>query len=117
MRLLKAFVIGMAVLTVVGVGVLIWGLVHQWNKAGERPSVASATPIAAPRSEPSAASTPAEPFAASIAAPSGMRLDQMAATADRVLLRFAGPAGERILVVDPKSGQVTGTLSVIPSAP
>ncbi len=118
MRMLKAVVIGVAILIVVGVGVLVWGLAHNWSN-----STVKRAPLAAPVDSgavardvaPIADNPPQEPIAAEIGAPAGMHLEQMTATADRMLLRFSGSQGDRIVVVDPKSGRVMGTISIAPA--
>ena len=51
MRLLKAFVIGMGVLIVVGGGVIAWGLVRQWNQHGPGGGATAVTSLAAPAAE------------------------------------------------------------------
>jgi hypothetical protein len=106
MRLLKAFVIGMGLLIVVGGALLVWGLAHQWNRSTAQ---AAATPTTA--------ETDTGYASADIPAPSGMSLAQMATTGDRLLLRFSGPQGERIIVVDPRTGRITGNIAVTPAAP
>ena len=108
MRLLKAFVIGMGVLIVVGGGVIAWGLVRQWNQHGPGGGATAVTSLAAPAAEQAYASV-------DVPAPEGMKFVQMTTTADRVLLHFSGPDGERIVMVDPRTGRVTGTISVAPS--
>lgn len=113
MGLLKSVVIGTAILIVAGIGVLIWGVTHHWNDS----STKTASPAAAPATvAPAAAGTAPESIAAEIAVPEGAHLEQMSTTADRLVLRFAGPQGDRIMVVDPKSGRVTGTISVVPAS-
>lgn len=120
MGLLKSVVIGTAILIVVGIGVLIWGVTHHWNDS----STKTASPAAAPASSatvpatvaPAAPGAAPESIAAEIAVPEGTHLEQMSTTADRLILRFAGPQGDRIMVVDPKSGRVTGTISVVPAS-
>jgi hypothetical protein len=105
MRLLKAFVIGMGLLIVIGGALLVWGLAHQWNRSAQ---------VGAP---PTPTDTDLGYVAAEVPAPAGMSLTQMTATSDRVLLRFSGPQGDRILVVDPRSGRITGNIAVTPAAP
>ena len=100
MRLLKALVFGMGALILVGIGVLGWGLAHR-----VAPGASSAGPGI---DEPSYSSI-------EVPTPDAMAFQQMSATADRLLLRFSGAAGERIVVVDPKSGRVTGTIDVPPA--
>jgi len=106
MRLLKAFVIFMALAIAVGAGALVWGLAHHWNRAVASGDATSAVPAA-----------DSSYVAAEIPAPNGMTFAQMSATSDRLLLRFSGPAGDRIVVVDPRTGRVTGNIAVTPAAP
>ena len=110
MNLLKALVVGMGGLIAVGIAVLAWGLAHHWGRGEQGASISVAAPVSG-----SAAADPA--FSATdVAAPPGTHFEQMAATADRLLLRFSGLDGERIVVVDPRTGRVTGTISVAPGA-
>ena len=107
MNLLKAFVIGMGLLIAIGVAVLAYGFAHQWGKSAAPPAAqAPAAPVSA---EPAAVAT-------DVIAPPGTHFEQMSTTSDRLLLRFSGPDGERILAVDPRTGRVTGTISVAPPA-
>lgn len=118
MRLLKAVVIGTAVLILVGVAVLIWGVTHHWNDRGSKPgaTVATANPPVASNAGPSPGQLSQETITTEIAAPDGMHLEQTLATADRLMLRFVGSQGDRILIVDPRSGRVTGSIFIAPSA-
>lgn len=101
MQGLKALVFGMAALLLAGIGVLAWGLARHWQGA-EMPAAAG--------------DADAQSFAAAqVPAPPGMRFEQMTATADRVLIRFSGAEGERIVVLDARSGRVTGTIQIPPA--
>jgi len=106
MRLLKVFVIGMGLIIVIGGAVLVWGLAHQWNRSTGQ-SGATTTPGASDSGY----------AAVDVPAPDGMSLTQMATTTDRLLLRFSGPRGERIIVVDPRTGRITGNITVTPATP
>lgn len=110
--------IGTAILILIGVAVLIWGMTHHWNDRGAKPSATAATanPPVASNAEPSPGQLSQETITAEIAAPDGMHLEQTLATADRLMLRFVGPQGDRILIFDPKSGRVTGSIFIAPSA-
>jgi hypothetical protein len=106
MRLLKLIVIVMALVIVAGGGVLVWSLAHHWNRLAGN----AEAPIAAPASDSSYASV-------EVPAPAGMSFAQMAATTDRLILRFTGAQGERIVIIDPRTGRVAGTIAVTPSTP
>ena len=49
--------------------------------------------------------------------PAGARVEQTLVVGERVVLRLAGGGGERILVLDPAAGTVTGSFVLIPEAP
>ena len=115
MGMLKALVIGMAGLILVGVAVIAWGLAHHWT------GLMSPKPGAAPSSSAAAASTPAPPISgaaggaevgATLAPPVGMHFAQMATAGDLLVLRFTGPQGERIVTLDPRTGRVVATIAV-----
>lgn len=100
MRALKAIVIGMAVLLVLGFGALVVAMVDVGRKGGPNPP-----------------SQPGPPFALDLPAPPGTRLQGVDAVGGRLILRFAGDAGTRLVVVDPETGRVTGTIVVAVPAP
>jgi len=109
MGLLKALVFGMASLILAGIAVIAWGLAHHWTgllSPAAKPAPAAAAPAA-----------PAAPLsrggiAIEVPPPAGMHFEQMATAGDMLVLRFAGPQGERVLVVDPRTGQVSATISI-----
>ncbi|HEY1720675.1 MAG TPA: hypothetical protein VGG27_05480 [Magnetospirillaceae bacterium] len=110
MQVIKAFVIGMGALILIGVAVLIYGWTHHWNKSGQAaPVVTNQAEPRAPMSDPSPA---AAPYDMTVPPPEGTHFEQMAVVGDRALLRFSGPQGESIVVVDPRTGHVTGTIGV-----
>ena len=93
MQALKAVVIGMAVLIVIGMVVVIVTIA---NRLGKGP-----TPAAAP----------AAAVAASLVLPAGCSVVEMTAVGDRLALRLAGSGDCReILLVDPRSGALAGRL-------
>ena len=100
MKALKTLVAGMGLLLVVGLGFIGWGISRNMH---------SSAPAAA-RSD--AGST----FTAEVMVPAGSRLDQMTTAGDRIVLRFSGGDGDRILVVDPHNGQVTGRITLVPES-
>lgn len=103
MKAIKALVAFMGVLLVAGLALLGYGLYHQ-----------------APKLSASSAAVAAHGyFTSEVSVPPGGHLEQMAVAGDRVILRFSGNAGaaEQILVVDPQSGQIAGTITLVPQAP
>lgn len=92
MQALKAVVIGMAVLIVVGMVVVIVTIANRLGK-GPKPAAPVAT------------------VAASLALPAGCSVVEMTAVGDRLALRLAGSGDCReILLVDPRSGALAGRL-------
>jgi hypothetical protein len=106
MKSLKALVIGMGLLIVIGLALLGYGL---YRNMGHSPSskAGSSGPGDAGRAY----------FSVDLPVAAGNRLEQMAVAGDKVILRFSGSDGEKILVLDPVTGQVTGTIALIPSKP
>ena len=104
MQLLKVLVIGMAGLIAIGIAVLAWGLSSHWGRLAGPAQDQPSAPLAGEGGY----------VAAEVPAPAGTHLEQMATTSDRLLLRFAGPEGDRIVIVDPHSGRVTGTIAIAP---
>ena len=114
MQFIKVIVVVMALLIVAGVGVLGWGLTHRWNRLGaaSEPAAMAAAPVAAPVSGADAGYA-----AIDVPAPPGTSFAQMETAGDRVLLRFTGAAGEKIVVIDPRTGRITANISISPAAP
>jgi hypothetical protein len=98
---LKILVISMGFLIVIGIALVGYGLTHSRHAA---PSVA----------ETVAAKGPAGYFSTELPVPRGGKLEQMAATGDRLVLRFTGGESERILLLDVHSGQLTGSVTLVP---
>jgi len=98
-RVLKAVVIGLGLLIVVGVVALIVGLFWRASKMGETPAGAKVAP-------PTALSGPA-------ALPRGAEITDMTTTGDRVVLRLRLADGTtRLMFVDPRGAAVTGQLDL-----
>lgn len=90
MQGLKALVIFLGVLIVLGLGVLVYGIATKAGKLGDGPA----------------------PFEdASVALPAGGSILEMRPAADRLYLRVETPAGERILVLDAE-GRKIGEIAV-----
>lgn len=108
MKALKALVIGMGLLIVVGLGLLGYGLYRNTHHSAQIGAVASA--IGAPEE--------AHPyFSVELPVVAGSHLEQMETAGERVILRFSGAEGERILVIDPRTGHVTGSISLVAQKP
>lgn len=118
MNALKALVIGMGLLIVVGLGLLGYGVYRnsQHLAAGKPTPPAKSVAAELPSRGASGGPSPAY-YTVDLPIPAGTRLDQMAAAGNRVILRFTGVDGDRILVVDPQNGQVAGTISLVPQKP
>lgn len=108
MSLLKIIVIAMAAPILLGTLLLVWMLLHRQTGGLHR----DAAPVAA--AAPAAGGGTAAYFAANVPIPAGMHFEQMLAVGNHVLLRFAGDQGQRILMVDPESGSVTGSIALTP---
>ncbi len=96
MQGLKALVIGMGVLIVLGFVVLVIGLADKFSRLDEADSGETEVPV-----------------------PDGCSLAETLAEGDRLLLRFEGPADRgcaQIVVVDLESGKVVRRLHLAPGA-
>lgn len=118
MKTIKILVAVMALLIVVGLGLLAWGMSRASSKLGQTQQSASVSALPVPAVAPPAA-VPAQGgyFSADISLPPGSRLEQMSTTADRVILRLMGPDGERLIVLDPTNGRVAGTVTLSATPP
>ncbi len=115
MQGIKALVIGMGMLILVGTAVLIYGWTHQWSKATAPANASQTASVRAPSTDSDAAVNGA-PYDVTVPLPDGAHFEQMTATSDRVLLRFSGPGGERIVAIDPRTGHISGSIGVpVPS--
>lgn len=99
MNALKGLVAGMGVLIVIGIGLVGYGLMHGKAKPELRPAAIAAT---------------GTQIEAALPLPHGAKLEQVAATGDRLILRLSGPEGDKLLVVDPNTGKLVTTISLVP---
>ena len=110
MKALKVLVIGMALLLIAGLGLVGYGIYRNSVKP-----TAAAIRSPAPMTAVEAGSR--SYFSVELPLPVGAKLEQMATVGDRLVLRLTGEeSGERILVVDPATGQVAGTISLVPQS-
>jgi hypothetical protein len=97
MRMLKAIVIGMGVLIVVGSAVIV---VKIAQRGGGDDGAANAGPAVTP---------------ATIALPAGARVIETALDGDRIALRIAlEGGGEQVLIIDARTGRHIGAVHLVP---
>jgi hypothetical protein len=109
MRVLKSVVIGMAVLIVLGMAMLVYGL----TKPGWKPfaNLGSSAPVD-PNPAPAPATPAPTPFGdVRLPVPPGCSIADMAVAGQRLFVRV-GPEGAcaRIVVLDAGNGAVLGTI-------
>ncbi|MGB0682034.1 MAG: hypothetical protein ACPGOV_04980 [Magnetovibrionaceae bacterium] len=118
---LKALVIGLAVLIVMAMGLLVYGLIQRSDNPdfsffGDSEPVAqqSEAPVAPPLAAKAATGIAFGETMVTI--PDGCRLEDLATEAGRVLLRIGPSAGAcpRVIVVDLATGEVLGSIRVAP---
>jgi hypothetical protein len=104
LRGLKALVGILGVLIVIGTAVVIGTVIHRLYARNDAPSMAS--PLAAP-------AAPALPagLVPAVLAP-GEHIAGIAGAGGRIAVWVSGPQGDRLLLVDPASGQSREVLSV-----
>jgi hypothetical protein len=93
MRALKVWVIAMGVLIVVATTVLVVTIARRLGGG----------------------SAPAAPFALVLDEPAGTHIVGIAGAADRLAVQLRGGGADRVVLIDPRSGAVTGRLGL--SAP
>lgn len=93
MRALTAVTIFMGVLIVVGTGALIAIIVHRSVSAPATPGTAG-------------------PATLRLDEPAGTRIAAIAAVGDRLALELQGGGTDRVVLVDPRSGAVTGRITL-----
>lgn len=113
MQALKALVAGMALLIVVGAGILVWGL-YQKATNPDFKLFAGSDVSTSPRPSERVSGAPAGDAFGNIdlELPPGCAIAAMELSASRLFLRIEGVAGcDRIIVVDPADGRILGTIS------
>ena len=94
MRALKIAVIAMGVMIVVGTTALIVVIAHRLS------------------SPPPVATLPAS-LAAVLDEPAGTRIAGIAAVRDRLAVQLQGGGADRVVLIDPDTGAVTGRISLV----
>jgi len=117
MQALKALVIFMGVVIVIGVAVVGVTIYNRMNRLGEAAPTSEAT-VDSQAAAPAAAATdvPLPAFGdMSVPVPEGCRVVEMVPAGDRLLLRLgSGQRCNRILVVDLATGTQLGSIDLVP---
>ena len=93
-RLLKSIVIGLGVAIVIMFSVIVVTIIVRSSGMAARSG----------------------PVSASVPLAVGERLQEITGAGPLVVLRLAGPEGERLLTIDPASGRVVATVTLAPAA-
>jgi hypothetical protein len=112
MRALKALVVVLTILLLLGFAGLIWGILRQAEKLAEPQEALDQTPLATP---PALATDYAPWQALALGQPEGTRILAVASAGNLVVLHVAtgeGRRDERLLVIDPGSGTLLGTITM-----
>jgi hypothetical protein len=117
MQALKALVIFMGVVIVIGVAVVGVTIYNRMNRLGEAAPMSEAT-VDSQAAAPAAAATdvPLPAFGdMSVPVPEGCRVVEMVPAGDRLLLRLgSGQRCNRILIVDLATGTQLGSIDLVP---
>jgi cytoskeletal protein RodZ len=111
MRALKALVTIMAVIIVVGVGAVIWGIVRQANKLTEPPE--TSPPLQGASIVGEERNAPWQNLV--LNQPAGTRIATVTSAGDLVVLHlYTETPGrdERVVIVDPGTGTLLGTITL-----
>ncbi len=100
MRALRAATVVMGVLILAGTAVLIATIVKR---------ATAPAPLASGAFVPAAA-----PLGAVLHEPVGTRITGLAATGDLLALSLQGSGGDRVVLIDPRTGEVRGRVTLAP---
>ncbi len=101
-RGLKALVIGMGVLIIIGTAVVIGVIIHRLYAAST-----------ALKPEPSPIAAPATAaFHTRLPAPTGSTIKSVTATNNRLAVGISTPQGGKIILINPRTGAITGTIAL-----
>jgi hypothetical protein len=101
-RGLKALVIGMGVLIIIGTAMVIGVIIHRLYAVST-----------APKPEPSPiAARPTAPFHTSLPAPNGGTIKNVIALGHNLAVRVSTPQGGEIVLINPRTGAITGTITL-----
>lgn len=102
-KAIKALVAFMGILLLSGLGLLAYGVATKTGQGGAKP----AAPIF--RSE--------DFGTVAVPVPAGAKVEQTLVVAERVVLRLSGGGPDRLIVLDPANGNVSGSFVLAPEAP
>lgn len=103
MRALKTIVITLGVVLLGGMGLLIYGLSQNWHRGAEappRPGAAATAPLATGWGR------------AVLGDAAAGRVSAVTAAGDLLAVHLRGERGDRLVIVDPRTGSVVGTFTV-----
>jgi hypothetical protein len=103
MKAIKALVVFMGILLVVGLGLVGYGVATKTGK----PETAAKPHVTAPVAG-------AQFGEVTIPVPAGARLDQTLVVGEKVVLRVTGAGAERLIVLDPADGRINGSFVLSP---
>ncbi|MBC7905667.1 MAG: hypothetical protein H7Y60_02840 [Rhodospirillaceae bacterium] len=106
MKAIKALVVFMGILLVAGLGMIGYGVATKTGKPDMVAKPVSAAPVAG-----------AQFGEITIPVPAGARLDQTLVVGQMVVLRVTGAGTERLIVLDPADGRITGSFVLSPENP
>lgn len=115
MKGIKALIIFMGAMIVLGLALLTYGLFKGVDKAGEQ-TVAAGMPqsVSAPPAG-NGLGNPGTPYQVEIALPDGAEISVVGTAGAFLIVQISDGTGrERILTVDPRSGAVVGTILLTP---
>lgn len=114
MRALKAIVILLGILLVVGTGVLIWGVARQIDKLGRGDQ--AETPVPSIDTTPAVVATDVAPWGRlDLKQPAGTRIQAVTNSGDYIVLHLythTPGTDERVVVIEPGTGTLMGTINL-----
>jgi len=108
MRALKTIVFSLGLVLLGGLGLLIYGLSQNWHRATETPAAtrAVAPPIAG-----------AGWGRVALGDGAAGRVESVSPAGDLIAVHLRGERGDRVVVVDPRSGAIVGSFTAGETAP
>lgn len=100
MKALKILVYTMGAMLIVGIGVLVWGIATRAHVKSPPPEAAAPAAQLAPVGQPFGS--------IEVPLPPGGRVEQVVSAGALVVVRVSVGTDERLVVLDPVSGQVRG---------